>query len=103
FITDPMIKHFDNNHKPFKPDQQIEMLQLIDQVNKFFDFSLSTLKEEKMEHIEQLIAEREHIFEYLDQIERNQIKRIKNNEVNTRNSQLFFKIISETKNLLLHT
>ncbi|MBN2635868.1 MAG: inorganic phosphate transporter [Prolixibacteraceae bacterium] len=103
FITDPMIKHFDNNHKPFKPDQQNEMLQLVDLMNKFFDFSLNTLKEEKMELIEQLIAERENIFIYLDQIEKSQIKRIKNNEVNTKNSQLFFKIISETKNLLLHT
>jgi hypothetical protein len=50
-----------------------------------------------------LISDREKIFEVLARLEKNQIKRIKNKEVNTRNSLLYFKINSETKNLLLHT
>ena len=36
-------------------------------------------------------------------MERNQIKRIKLKEVNTRNSHLFFKIISEIRNLMLQS
>jgi phosphate/sulfate permease len=103
FITDPMIKHFDNNHKPFKPDQQNEMIQLVEMMNNLFNLSLTILKEENFENIDRLIAEREQIFEFLGKIEKNQIKRIKNREVNTRNSQLFFKIISEARNLILHT
>lgn len=36
-------------------------------------------------------------------LEKNQIKRIKNQEVNSRNSVLFFKIIAEVKLLMLDT
>ncbi len=102
FITDPMIKHFDNNHKPFNTEQRKELTELVDLMGTFFDSALNTIKEEKFENIESLISEREKIFEFLGKIEKNQIKRIKNKEVNTRNSQLFFKINSEAKNLLLH-
>jgi hypothetical protein len=38
----------------------------------------------------------------LEKMEVAQIKRIKAREVNTRNSVLFFNIITETKNMLLH-
>ena len=103
FITEPIIKHMDNNHKPFTGEQRKELDELIRLVNQFFALALNTVKEEKFENIDKLVIEREHIFDYLGKIEKNQIKRIKNKEVNTRNSQLFFKINSEVKNLLLHT
>jgi phosphate/sulfate permease len=103
FIIAPVISYSDNNHKPFNPDQNTEMVNLIVQIDNFFNFALHTVKENKFENIESLISDREKIFEVLEKLEKNQIKRIKNKEVNTRNSLLFFKINSETKNLLLHT
>jgi phosphate/sulfate permease len=103
FIIDPIIKYSDNDHKPFTSEQNAELLKLIVQVDSFFNFALHTVKENKFENIETLIADREKIFEVLSKLEKNQIKRIKNKEVNTRNSLLYFKINSETKNLLLHT
>ncbi len=103
FIIDPIIKYSDNDHKPFTSEQNAELLKLVVQVDNFFNFALHTVKENKFENIETLIADREKIFEILSKLEKNQIKRIKNKEVNTRNSLLYFKINSETKNLLLHT
>jgi phosphate/sulfate permease len=103
FIIDPIIKYSDNDHKPFTPEQNAELLKLVVQVDNFFNFALHTVKENKFENIETLIADREKIFEILSKLEKNQIKRIKNKEVNTRNSLLYFKINSETRNLLLHT
>jgi len=103
FIIAPVISYSDNNHKPFNTDQNTEMVNLIVQIDNFFNFALHTVKENKFENIESLISDREKIFEVLEKLEKNQIKRIKNKEVNTRNSLLFFKINSETKNLLLHT
>ena len=102
FIIDPISKHLDNNHKPFNPEQRKELKELVSVVNKFFELALQILENEKFEQIDDLISGREQIFDYLGSIEKNQINRIKNREVNTRNSQLFFKIISETRNLLLH-
>ena len=103
FIIDPIIKYSDNNHKPFIGEQNAELLKLAVQIDNFFNFTLHTVKENKFENIETLIADRENIFDVLSKLEKNQIKRIKNKEVNTRNSLLYFKIISETKNLLLNT
>ena len=103
FIIDPIIKYTDNNHKPFSPDQNAELVKLILQIDSFFNFALHTVKENKFDNIDALIADREQIFDTLAKLEKNQIKRIKNKEVNTRNSLLYFKINSELKNLLLHT
>ncbi|HKI90174.1 MAG TPA: inorganic phosphate transporter [Draconibacterium sp.] len=103
FTVDPLIEHTENNHKPFTPDQNKELTNLITQMDAFFNFALHTVKEDKFENVDNLITEREKIFGFLNSIEKSQVKRIKNKEVNTRNSLLFFKIVSETKNLLLHT
>ncbi len=103
FLIEPMVEHLENNHKPFTAEQSKELTELVGMLDNFFTTSVNTLKEEKYENIDNLIAEREKIFSFLGKIEKNQIKRIKNREVNTRNSQLFFKIDSEVKNLLLHT
>ena len=101
FMLLPMVEHLDNNHKPFTDDQIAELKDLIAQTDVFFNYNLHTVKEEKFDDLDNLISEREKIFEFLDKIEKSQIKRIKNKEVNTRNSQLFFKIIAEIRNLLL--
>lgn len=103
FIIYPILTYFDNNHKPFTSEQIAELIKLIAQIDAFFNYALHTVKDNKFENIEALVSEREKIFETLERLEKNQIKRIKNKEVNTRNSLLYFKINSETKNLLLHT
>lgn len=102
FMLEPIILHNANNHKPFTKEQAREMTTLISLTNNFFNYVLHTIKEKKFENIESLVADREKIFDYLGIIEKSQIKRIKNKEVNTRNSQLFFKINSEMKTLLLN-
>lgn len=103
FLIDPIIKYSDNDHKPFTAEQNTELLKLGVLVDNFFNFALHTIRENKFENIDKLITDREKIFEILSKLEKNQIKRIKNKEVNTRNSLLYFKINSETKNLLLNT
>ena len=103
YIIDPIINYSDNNHKPFTAEQHAELIKLTTQLDDFFNFALHTVKENKFENIETLIADREKIFDMLSKLEKTQIKRIKNKEVNTRNSLLYFKVIAESKNLLLHT
>ena len=103
FIIQPIITYSNNNHKPFTADQNTELVKLVEQMDNFFKNALEIIKENKFENIESLITEREKIFDVLVKLEKNQIKRIKNKEVNTRNSLLYFKINAEAKNLLLHT
>ncbi len=103
FTVDPLVKHIENNHKPFTKDQQKELKDLLTQIDAFFNFALHTVKEDQFGNVDNLAAEREKIFKELNAVEKNQVKRIKNKTVNTRNSLLYFKVISETKNLLLHS
>lgn len=103
FTVDPLVKHVENNHKPFTKEQQKELSELLSQIDAFFNYTLHTVKEDQFENVDNLAEEREKIFKQLNAVEKNQVKRIKNKVVNTRNSLLFFKILSETKNLLLHS
>ena len=48
-----------------------------------------------------MIEEQQKLLVFLDTIRKNQIKRIRANEVGTRNSMLYLNLLAETKNLLL--
>ena len=103
FMLEPMAKHIKNNHKPFINEQIQTLEKLNTQIDSFFNYVLHAVKEENFDELNNLIKERDGIIELLKRMEKNQIKRIKNKAVNTRNSQLFFKMISEIEQLLLHT
>jgi len=103
FMLEPMIAHIENNHKPFNSDQDAELREISNKIDKFFKAVLHDIENLKFDGIYELIDERDKILNQLHRIEKNQIKRIKNKQVNTRNSQLFFKFISEMEHLLLHT
>lgn len=103
FMLEPMIKHVENNHKPFIDEQHIELKEVAKRIDTFFKDVLKVIEEKTFEDLDALIEERDDILEQIYKMEKNQIKRIKNKMVNTRNSQLFFKLISEKEHLLLHT
>lgn len=103
YLLLPMCEHIENQHKPFTPPQTEEIRNLVTEMDVFFNLSLHIVKEEKYDAIEDLVLMKNGIAETLNEIEKEQIKRIKNKEVSTRNSLLFFKLLTETKKLLLHS
>jgi len=103
FLVDPLREHLENQHKPFTESQSQEIRQMVTEIDEFFNLAIHIVKEEKFESIDDLVTHRLRIMETLYEIEKDQVKRIKNKEVNTRNSLLFFKALTETKNMLLHT
>lgn len=102
FVVTPVYTHYENNHKLFTDEQISDFNEFGIELNEFFNFALHLLKEEKFENLDELISKRTELFNKLKGLEKMQIRRIKNKEVSTRNSILYFKIIAETKNLLLH-
>ena len=89
-------------HKPLLPVQIKQMKKFGLDLNDFFNFALHILNDNKFEKLDELIEKRDQLIDQLKSIEKDQIKRIKANEVSTRNSMLYFNIISETKNMLLN-
>ena len=103
FVTEPLWEHLENQHKPFNESQTEEIRNLVNEIDEFYNFALHIVKENSFDSLEELISKRIQLSNLLIEIEKVQIRRIKNNEVNTRNSLLFFNTLAETKNLLLHS
>jgi Na+/phosphate symporter len=53
--------------------------------------------------IPEVIEKQSRILKFIDTSRKKQVKRIKANEVGTRNSMLFLGILSESKNLMLQS
>lgn len=102
YVVEPMYVHYENKHKPFTPEQVEQLNEFGIELNDFFNYAIHILKENKIDSIDDLIEKRNILVERLKLIEKDQIKRIKANEVSTRNSVLFFNIITETKSMLLN-
>jgi Na+/phosphate symporter len=102
YTVKPVYNHSENKHKPFESDQINQFNDFGIELNNFFNYALYILKEKRFDSLDELIAKRNMLVNNLKELEKNQIKRIKNNQVSTRNSILYFNIISETKSLLLN-
>ncbi|MFA9388384.1 MAG: inorganic phosphate transporter [Prolixibacteraceae bacterium] len=102
YVITPVYTHFENKHKAFTDDQIQNFNEFGVDLNEFLNFALHLLKEEKFENLDELIGQRDNLVKKLKELEKNQIKRIKDKSVSTRNSVLYFKIITETRNMLLH-
>ncbi|MDC1105686.1 inorganic phosphate transporter [Prolixibacteraceae bacterium] len=103
YIITPLYEHISNNHRPFVDVQAEELNQLVNKVNDFYNSVIHIVKEERFDKIDELINERDQITLFMAELEKLQIRRIKGKEVNTRNSVLFFNVLSESKNLLFHS
>ncbi|WP_372651541.1 anion permease [Draconibacterium sp.] len=103
YMLSPMIAHVENNHKPFTEEQAAELTATIDKVTAILKKVTKMVKNQSFEGIDELIKEIDLVVELLRKNEKQQFKRVKQQLVNTRNSQLYFKIHTELENLLLHS
>ncbi len=103
FIVDPLLEHIENNHKPCIEEQEKELIQLNENVALLYGKILEVIKTDDFNRVENAIQYQIEILEDLDRMKKMQVKLIKKEKVKTRNSLLFFNLLSETKNLLLHT
>ena len=101
FINKPCLEHVDNNHKALLPAQQNDLTELSEKIKTFIrDISVSIRKND-FDSLPTRIQEQQNLIGFLDGIRKSQIKRIRANEVGTRNSMLYLNLLAETKNLML--
>ena len=99
----PLRQHLINKYRPFAEDQNLELTEFSNHVTDFLNFALHIIKESRFEQIDELILKRKEILEQMSEQEKKQIRRIKKKETSSRNSLLYFGLMSETKHLLLQT
>jgi hypothetical protein len=101
-LLNPLYEHLGNSHKPFIKTQQEELDRLNRKITVFFGYTADCIGQTNENKDENPKNIQKDIEEMLNNMEVAQIKRIKTNQVNTRNSILFLNILSETKNILNH-
>ena len=103
YIAEPVFDHIDNHHPPLLKEQIKDINNLNDSVLDFYD-SVAVIGEKlRFENIDKLIAKQQSILDLVNKIKKKQVKYIKAELVGTKATMLYLSILSETKNLLLHT
>ncbi len=103
FITKPGFDHVDNNHKPLIAVQVEEFHDMTRMIRDLIGDVNTCLKAGDYSTLSDIIAKQQKILKFIDTLQKKQVKRIKANEVGTRNSMLFLSILSESKNLVLQS
>jgi len=101
FIVEPALKHVDNNHKPLLEIQTKELNAISKLLSDLIIMITKSMETVNYSVQEQIIEKQSELLNSIEQINKNQIRRLKATEVGTRNSILFMNILNETKNLTL--
>jgi len=103
FISKPSFDHVDNNHKPLIAIQVEEIFDMTRMIKDLIGDINESLKSGDYSTIADIIYNQQKLLKFIDTLQKKQVKRIKANEVGTRNSILFLGILSESKNLVLQS
>ena len=102
-FTKPAFDHFNNSHSHFNEAQCQQLNELEFELEKFFNHCKSVIKKGNFTaELGRLIHARKLIGILMDDMEKYQISSIKNNDISIKNSALFFEIVTETDNVILH-
>ena len=101
YITLPVFKHFDNQHTGFNKDQNTELEEINKLIQGFLKAISKAIRNNDYNNLDELLKAQQSIIDLLNATRKNQIKRIKNAEVGTKNSILFLGIVSESRNFVL--
>ncbi|NND05082.1 MAG: inorganic phosphate transporter [Saprospiraceae bacterium] len=93
--------HVDNQHKPLLPVQIEELKNIHELLIDRYKTSILIFKRVDLEEAEALTSSLYTVLKATRRARKNQIKRIQNHEVGTRNSHLFLNQLSEMRNLAL--
>jgi len=103
FINKPCLDHVDNNHKALLEIQVEELTDMTRMIREFVRQVNHIINDNDTNQIPEVIEKQSRILKFIDTSRKKQVKRIKANEVGTRNSMLFLGILSESKNLMLQS
>ena len=103
FIAKPSFEHINNHHRGITQEQHADLIKLSESISTYFN----TLSEKySLNDIKGILEVREKSHALLalnEELRKKQIKRIREHDVNTKNSLLYLNVLAEAKNLILYT
>ncbi|MCF8225890.1 MAG: inorganic phosphate transporter [Bacteroidales bacterium] len=100
-IIFPAFNHLDNNHS-LDQEQSKELKAFNDQINEFFNFSITLLQNRNLNNLDDFIKQRDILINTINGIIKNRIKILKKKQKGTKVSMTYIEMLTETKNLILH-
>jgi phosphate/sulfate permease len=103
FIVEPLYEHVENNHTTAIPEQAKELSELSNEIRELFSMVLLTIDSNDFSGLAEIIRKNGLLLEKIEKIKLLQVKLIKAEKIGTRNSMVIFNLLTETKNILLHS
>lgn len=100
-IIKPALDHLENNHKPLLKEQTAELKQLHSILKKLINLIIISIESNDFRTQSEIYAIQQEYLKLIDDLTKNQIKRVKGNQIGTRNSMLYLNMLNEGKNLAL--
>jgi phosphate/sulfate permease len=102
FIAQPLLEHLDNNHAPFSKEQADEIRELLRDFDNMYAILEEMISGNNYYLLSHLVDKQQIIIEKIAKMKKKQLKQVKNQEYNTRNSMLFLDVLFECKNISLY-
>ena len=102
FISQPAYDHVENKHKSLTPEQVGDLKALQQELNSIIQEVGNAITSQDYSTEDAIIEHQQRIFKLISDMRKMQVKRIKNEQASTKASILYFSLVHESKNLLLH-
>ena len=102
-ITRPCFKHIDNNHTGLSKEQVYDLKRINDRVEEIFSEINKMLRTRSFEQMESVLNKRDEMFDLIDEVMQNQLRRLRDTGGSSSANMLFFNILTETKTMVLHS
>ncbi len=103
FITRNSYNHVNNNHKNLKFNQIRDLKKVDEKMQVLFDDIKDTFDNHEFSNIEEILAEKQQLLDYVSELIQKQINRIRTSETSPKNTKLYFGLLLETKDLISST
>ncbi|OYT10395.1 MAG: hypothetical protein B6I18_09390 [Bacteroidetes bacterium 4572_112] len=101
YISQPAYEHILNNHKKMTDDQKNDLNELNSRMRLLIDRVIEAINENNFDEVNAILADQQKGADFIKDISKRQVKRIKKGEASTKASLLYFTIVHEYQNVLL--
>ena len=102
-IARPCYKHVDNNHSGLSKEQVYDLKRINDRVEEIFGEINNMLRTRTFDQMDNVLNMRDEMFDLIDEVMQNQLRRLRDNGGSSSANMLFFNILTETKTIVLHS
>jgi phosphate/sulfate permease len=102
FIAQPAYDHIENGHKKLTESQQSDLMELDEKLIALINMVIQEITQGNFRQIDMIVGEQQKTILFIREIRKRQVKRIKEGTASTKSSLLYFSIVHECNNIVLH-